>query len=297
MTNTDKPYITPTHQTAESPDESTYIVAVNDQGQHAVWPAELVLPAGWRQRSAAMPKQDCLAAVAAAWQDIAPASVRRAEQAPGPEQAPEGRRATFMTCSLSKPLAGLSRSPSSRARSQLTYGQLDRSANKLAHHLQGMGVGPETLVGVCLERGAEAVRCLLAIMKAGGAYLPLDPSLPAARLARMCAEARPTVILVSRADAGAFGETDARLLAIDELAADARGPAGHGARGQPARGKPLLRHLHLGLHRPAEGGRRQPRLPGLRHQRAIPGIPDCRPGPGAAARLRSALTRRSSRYS
>jgi Leucyl/phenylalanyl-tRNA protein transferase/MbtH-like protein len=47
MTNTDKPYIKPTRQTAESPDESTYIVAVNDQGQYAVWPAELGLPAGW----------------------------------------------------------------------------------------------------------------------------------------------------------------------------------------------------------------------------------------------------------
>ena len=81
-----------------------------------------------------------------------------------------------------------------------------------------MGVGPETLVGVCLERGIEAIRCLLAILKAGGAYLPLDPSLPAARLTQMCAEARPMVILASRADAGAFSETDARLLLIDEWA-------------------------------------------------------------------------------
>jgi amino acid adenylation domain-containing protein/thioester reductase-like protein len=79
-----------------------------------------------------------------------------------------------------------------------------------------MGVGPETLVGVCLERGSEAIRCLLAILKAGGAYLPLDPSLPAARLTQMCAEARPMVVLVSRADARAFSETGARLLLIDE---------------------------------------------------------------------------------
>jgi amino acid adenylation domain-containing protein/thioester reductase-like protein len=103
-------------------------------------------------------------------------------------------------------------------RTQLTYRQLNQSANQLAHHLAGMGVGPETLVGVCLERGIEAIRCLLAILKAGGAYLPLDPSLPAARLQQMCAEARPTVILVSRADARAFAETEARLLLIDERA-------------------------------------------------------------------------------
>ena len=74
------------------------------------------------------------------------------------------------------------------------------------------------MVGVCLERGIEAIRCLLAILKAGGGYLPLDPSLPAARLTQMCAEASPEVILVSRADAGAFSETGVRLLLIDELA-------------------------------------------------------------------------------
>src|SRR6266566_2443839 len=66
MTNTDKPYITPTRETAESPDESTYIVAVNDQGQHAVWPAELALPAGWRRQSAAMPRRACLADISSA---------------------------------------------------------------------------------------------------------------------------------------------------------------------------------------------------------------------------------------
>jgi non-ribosomal peptide synthetase component F len=105
-------------------------------------------------------------------------------------------------------------------RTQLTYRQLNQSANKLAHHLADMGVGPETLVGVCLERGVETIRCLLATLKAGGAYLPLDPSLPAVRLRQMCAEARPQVILVSRANAGTFADTDARLLLIDECAAE-----------------------------------------------------------------------------
>jgi len=103
-------------------------------------------------------------------------------------------------------------------RTQLSYRQLNHAANKLAHHLADLGVGPETLVGVCLERGVETIRCLLAILKAGGAYLPLDPSLPAARLRQMCAEARPLVILVNRADAGTFADTGARLVRIDESA-------------------------------------------------------------------------------
>ena len=226
MTNTDKPYITPTRETAESPDESTYIVAVNDQGQNAVWPAELVLPAGWRQRSAVMPRRACLAAIAAAWPDITPVSVREAGQkpqgAPGRGAEPRGSIPHEHNARYVHDLFGeqASRRPHSAAvvaaGNQLTYRQLDQSANQLAHHLQGMGVGPETLVGVCLERGTEAIRCLLAVLKAGGAYLPLDPSLPAARLTQMCAEARPTVILVSHADARAFSGTDAWLLVLEE---------------------------------------------------------------------------------
>src|SRR5712691_10597355 len=222
MTNTDKPYITPTRETAESPDESTCIVAVNDQGQHAVWPAELALPAGWRRQSAAMPRRACLAAIAAAWRDIAPVSVRDA-----PGRGTSGRRgsippehnARYVHDLFGEQATGRPRSAAVvAAGSRLTYRQLDQSANQLAHHLQGMGVGPETLVGACLERGTEAIRCLLAILKAGGAYMPLDPALPTARLSQMCAEARPKVILVSRAEAGTFAETDARLLLIDEWA-------------------------------------------------------------------------------
>ena len=87
MTNTDKPYIMPTPETAQSPKESTYVVAVNDQGQHAVWQVQLPLPVGWRQQSAVMPKRACLAAIAAAWEDIAPVSVRAAEQEPGRRDA------------------------------------------------------------------------------------------------------------------------------------------------------------------------------------------------------------------
>jgi amino acid adenylation domain-containing protein/thioester reductase-like protein len=101
---------------------------------------------------------------------------------------------------------------------RLTYRQLSQSANQLAHHLRALGVGPETLAGVCLERGTEAIRCLLAVLKAGGAYLPLDPALPAARLAQMCSQARPGVILAGRAEAAALPATGARLLVLEELA-------------------------------------------------------------------------------
>ncbi|WP_457798155.1 AMP-binding protein [Methylocystis sp. S23] len=81
---------------------------------------------------------------------------------------------------------------------QLTYEELDRRANQLAHRLIGLGVGPETLVGVCLERSLDLIVALLGVLKAGGAYLPLDPSYPEARLAFMLSDARAPVLLTQK---------------------------------------------------------------------------------------------------
>jgi amino acid adenylation domain-containing protein len=78
---------------------------------------------------------------------------------------------------------------------QVTYAELDRRANQLAHYLQGLGVGPEVLVGVCMERSLEMVIGLLAVLKAGGAYVPLDPAYPSARLAYMLHDAQVAIVL------------------------------------------------------------------------------------------------------
>ena len=61
---------------------------------------------------------------------------------------------------------------------QLTYAELNERANQLAHQLRALGVGPEVLVGLCVERSLELVIGMLGILKAGGAYVPLDPSYP-----------------------------------------------------------------------------------------------------------------------
>ena len=79
----------------------------------------------------------------------------------------------------------------------LTYQELNARANRLAHHLIGLGVGPESLVGICLERSLEMVVALLGILKAGAAYLPLDPHYPEARLAFMLADAAPALVLTT----------------------------------------------------------------------------------------------------
>ena len=77
----------------------------------------------------------------------------------------------------------------------LTYAQLNARSNQLARHLLGLGVGPESLVGVLMGRSLEMVVGLLGILKAGGAYLPLDPEYPADRLAFMLEDAACTVLL------------------------------------------------------------------------------------------------------
>ncbi|MBD2625726.1 non-ribosomal peptide synthetase [Trichormus variabilis] len=79
---------------------------------------------------------------------------------------------------------------------QLTYQELNKKSNQLAHYLQNLGVKPDTLVGICMERSLEMVIGILAIMKAGGAYLPIDPSYPQERLAFMLTDAQLSLLLV-----------------------------------------------------------------------------------------------------
>jgi amino acid adenylation domain-containing protein len=81
---------------------------------------------------------------------------------------------------------------------QLTYRQLDARANQLAHYLRRHGVGPDTLVGVCMERSAELVVALMGILKAGGAYVPIDPDHPARRIEFVVSDIHAPVLLVQR---------------------------------------------------------------------------------------------------
>ncbi len=111
--------------------------------------------------------------------------------------------------------------------SMLTYADLDARANRLARHLRRAGVGPETRVGVCLERSLDLPVVLLAVLKAGAAYLPLDPSLPEDRLRYLVADASaPVVVTVGRFverlgvdPANRFGRSEApHLVLLDDAA-------------------------------------------------------------------------------
>ncbi len=81
---------------------------------------------------------------------------------------------------------------------KLSYAELNRNANRLAHHLTKLGIGMDVCVGICAERSLELVTALVGILKAGGAYIPFDPSQPAERLVAMIEDARPPVVLTQR---------------------------------------------------------------------------------------------------
>jgi amino acid adenylation domain-containing protein len=86
----------------------------------------------------------------------------------------------------------------------LSYRELNRRANQLAHYLRGLGVGPDERVGMCAERSLEIVVGLLAVLKAGGAYVPLDPAYPAERLQYMTSDIAPVAMLTRRQEAVVF---------------------------------------------------------------------------------------------
>jgi amino acid adenylation domain-containing protein len=100
-------------------------------------------------------------------------------------------------------------------REELSYGELNARANQLAHHLRGMGVGPETRVGVMLERSVETLVGLLGILKAGGAYVPLDPQYPRDRLTFMLSDSAVQVLLTQQRLSGALPESAATVLCLD----------------------------------------------------------------------------------
>ena len=97
----------------------------------------------------------------------------------------------------------------------LTYGELDARANQLAHHLRALGVGPETVVGLCVERSPEMLVGLLGILKAGGAYLPLDPAYPHERLAFMLEDAGAPVLVTQSALLDRLPAHGARIVRLD----------------------------------------------------------------------------------
>ncbi len=99
---------------------------------------------------------------------------------------------------------------------RLTYAELNAQANQLAHYLQALGVGPGTVVGVCVDYSVEMGVGLLGILKAGAAYTPLDPNYPSERLATMLTEAQIPVLLTQTHLKSRLPDSRAKIIILDE---------------------------------------------------------------------------------
>lgn len=116
--------------------------------------------------------------------------------------------AETLTCLATAFEAQVARSPETLALgqigggSELSYSQLDRAANRLAHRLLARGIGPESLVGICLPRSPDAIVAMLAAWKAGAAFVPMDPNYPAEVLTHMVKDSGVTLVLTRHAVAG-----------------------------------------------------------------------------------------------
>lgn len=98
---------------------------------------------------------------------------------------------------------------------QITYRELNEDANKVAHYLRRIGVGPDVLVGVCLDRSPEMVVALLGVWKAGGAYVPLDPTYPPTRLSFMIDDAQTSVLLTEEKHRRLFASGVEKAICLD----------------------------------------------------------------------------------
>ncbi|TYZ43810.1 hypothetical protein C2U34_20330, partial [Ralstonia solanacearum] len=161
----------------------------------------------------------------------------------------------------------------------LTYAELNRRANRLAHGLIAQGIGPAQFVGIALPRGLDLLVALLAVLKAGAAYLPLDPDYPQDRLAFMIEDAQPTLVITH---CGRRRPPARRRAAMDAGCPGNRGaPVPHAGRRSDRRAPRAaaaavasgLRDLHLRLDRQTQGrGDRAPqcRAPAARHRAPVP---------------------------
>ncbi|NJR74971.1 MAG: AMP-binding protein [Scytonema sp. CRU_2_7] len=100
---------------------------------------------------------------------------------------------------------------------QLTYQELNTRANQLAHHLQALGVGPDVLVAICVERSWEMLVGILGILKAGGAYVPIDPTYPNQRLVYMLENSQVSVILTQEQLVKKLPDIEAQVLCLETL--------------------------------------------------------------------------------
>ncbi|WP_441247619.1 amino acid adenylation domain-containing protein [Kitasatospora sp. McL0602] len=160
-------------------------VLVNGEGQYAIWPGDFAVPNGWRSVYGPAPLDRCRGEVRARWAASVPAARRSAPSPPVHE--------LFRRQAARRPAATALVDQDD----VLSYGELDSRSDRLAARLRALGVRAEVIVPVCLDRGLPMVVALLAVLKAGGAFLPLDPAHPDRRLWQLAEDAGARQVVTS----------------------------------------------------------------------------------------------------
>lgn len=194
----------------DNPD-GKFVVLVNDEVQYSLWPSKLPQPSGWRTASPVGSREECQELVESAWADLRPASARGA----APERDPVPLIHSLFA-------AQARRTPDAVAVSYLgttlTYKELDAAAEALAGRLRAAGVGGGAVVAVVLRRSLPLITALMAVLKAGGAYLYLDPAEPVEQRRRIVADSAVRFAVVGRATLDAVPEIGQIVCADDEAA-------------------------------------------------------------------------------
>ncbi len=180
-------------------------VLMNGRGQYAIWPGGLPAPAGWHRVWGPAPAARCRDEVRARWADSLPAADGAAPAVTVQELL---RRTAARRFTATAVVA---------EGDEVTYGELEARSNRLAVLLAGLGVDTATIVPVCVERDIDMVVALLAVLKAGGAFLPLDPAHPDRRLRRLVEDADARFVLTTADHAWRF-----RTCGVTPVLADAR---------------------------------------------------------------------------
>ncbi|MER5865950.1 amino acid adenylation domain-containing protein [Kitasatospora sp. NPDC002040] len=183
-------------------DRELHVTVLNSRGQYSVWPSRRDTPPGWEKVGRPAALADCTAAIDALWTDVGPHST----DSPVPT-VPELVRARARL--IPGHPAVISEHGS------LDYAELDRRSDLLARRLRERGVGVRSTVTVCHDRSPAMVVALLAVLKSGAAFLPLDPGLPRRRLDRLVADSDSALVLTDR---------DHTWLADRSMVADTDGP-------------------------------------------------------------------------
>ncbi|MET7751593.1 amino acid adenylation domain-containing protein [Micromonospora sp. NPDC005367] len=214
-----------------------HLVVVNDEGQYSTVVETHPIPAGWRPVGSAGTEAECLDHIASVWTDMRPASLRgRHVDAVGSHAGPAGIKIEKTTKTgrdcLHQFFADVAAGSPDRvavvdSRGVLTFAEVDAAANQLAHRLIAHGVGPEDLVGLHAERTADLVVGVIAILKAGAGYLPLDPTHPMNRAQFVLDDADCRCVLADDENAAALAATGRTVVRFSDVSPDAPDTAPH----------------------------------------------------------------------